>query len=97
MATTFYDPVAGGNSQLNVAGMVEPSALAGAIAADAHERVAEAVTLTIDWLEEEGRELNQLQKAKLLECVLRCSECFERQTLDTLMREFSRIADTSGG
>ena len=44
VATTFYDPVAGGAGQLNVVGMVEPSALAGNIASDAHSRVAEAVS-----------------------------------------------------
>jgi hypothetical protein len=84
VTTTFQDL-----DFVEIAGRVEPKALAGAIAADAHQRVAEAVTLTIDWLEEEGRELNQLQKTKLLECVLRCGDGFERQTLETLMRQFS--------
>jgi hypothetical protein len=76
---------------IEVAGKLEPKSLAAGIAADAHQRVAEAVTLTIDWLEEEGHGLMQVQKAKFFECVLRCADGFERQTVDSLMREFSRI------
>jgi len=42
--------------------LVEPAAIAGWIADEAHQRVAEAVTLTIDGLANDGRELNQIQR-----------------------------------
>jgi hypothetical protein len=74
-----------------VAGKLEPKGIAGEIARDAHNRVAEAVTLTLDWLEEEERPLNQVQKVQFLECVLRCMDGFERTTLETLMGEFAKI------
>jgi hypothetical protein len=49
------------------------------------------VTLTLDWVEEEGNPLSQVQKVQFVECVLRCMDGFERHTLDALMQEFSRI------
>lgn len=76
---------------VEVAGRIEPSAIAAEIARDAHNRVAEAVTLTLDWLDEEGNPLNQTQRVQLLENVLRCMDGFERATIDELMRQFSRI------
>jgi hypothetical protein len=79
-----------------VAGTLEPKAIAGEIAREAHNRVAEAVTLTLDWLEDEGRPLNQIQKTQFVECVLCCMDGFEWATLDELMREFSRIEREEG-
>jgi hypothetical protein len=75
---------------IEVAGRLEPKALAGRIASDAHERIAEAITLTIDRLEEDGRELNQLQRVELFGSVLTCVDGFERQVYDTLVEAFSR-------
>ena len=79
-----------------VAGTLEPKGIAGEIARDAHNRVAEAVTLTLDWLEEQGNPLSQVQKVQFVECVLRCMDGFERHTLDALIREFSRIERSDG-
>ena len=85
MTTTFEDLM------IEVAGRLEPKALAGRIATDAHERIAEAITLTIDRLAEDGRELNQLQRVELFGSVLTCVDGFERQGYDTLMRQFSLV------
>jgi hypothetical protein len=78
---------------VEVDGRVEPKAIAGAIATDAHNRVAEAVTLTLDWLDDEGRPLNQMQKVQFVECVLRCMDGFERSTLDEIMEAIERAND----
>ena len=78
---------------VEVDGRVEPKAIAGAIATDAHNRVAEAVTLTLDWLDDEGNPLNQTQKVQFVECVLRCMDGFERSTLDEIMEAIERAND----
>jgi hypothetical protein len=70
---------------VEVAGTVEPKAIAAGIARDAHNRVAEAVMLTLDWLEDEGNPLGQTQKIQFVECVLRCMDGFERATLDEII------------
>lgn len=75
---------------VEVTGTLEPSAIAGDIARDAHNRVAEAMTLTLDWLDDEGNPLNQTQKVQFVECVLRCMDGLERTTLDTLTEAISR-------
>lgn len=85
MSTTTY------TGFLEVAGRVEPKAIAAEIARAAHTRVAEAMTLTLDWLDEEGNPLNQKQKSQVIECVLRCMDGFEGETLTTLTEVFSKI------
>ena len=89
MATTVLKNAA----FVEVAGKLEPSALARGIARDAHNRVAEAVTLTLDWLEDEGKPLSQVQKVQFVECVLQCMDGFERATLDELVQAFSKISN----
>lgn len=91
MTTSVYDL-----GRVEVSGELDPGALAGDIAADAHERVAEALTLTVDHLEEDGRGLNQLQKIKLAESFLRCLDGFERATLDALMNAIDRAKRVGG-
>ena len=86
MATTIQDP-----GFVEVAGSLEPKAIAAEIATDAHERVGEILVLVDDWLRADGRELNQRQKIELMSTALRCMDGFERATLDTLVRQFSRI------
>jgi len=82
------------NSDLvEVDGALEPKAIAAEIARDAHSRVAEAVTLTLDWLEDENNPLNQVQKMQFVENVLRCMDGFERQTLDALTDAIGRAND----
>lgn len=76
---------------VEVAGSLEPKALASAIANDAHDRIAEGVTLAFDWLAEDGNELNQMQRVQLLSAILQHVDGLERATLDTLMDAFSRI------
>jgi hypothetical protein len=80
---------------VTVAGDLEPSAIAGHIARDAHNRVAEAVTLTLDWLENDGNPLKQTQKVQFVECVLRCMDGFERSALDEIMEAIERANDAS--
>jgi hypothetical protein len=80
---------------VEVAGTVEPKAIAGGIARDANNRVAEAVTLTLDWLEEDGNPLNQTQKVQFLESVLSCMDGFERAVLDEIMEAIERANDAS--
>jgi hypothetical protein len=76
---------------VNVKGTVEPRALAGAIATDAHHRVAEAVALTIDHLEEDGRGLNEMQKIVLVSRASLCLDGFEASVLADLAETFERI------
>lgn len=72
---------------------LDPDAIAGAIAADAHTRVAEAVTLTLDWLEDQDRALNERQKIEFIGAVLRSMDGFERETLDEITRAIERADD----
>jgi hypothetical protein len=55
------------------------NALASSIAKDMLDRAAETIVLTMDWLEEDGRELNQMQKVQLVETTLRCFDGVEAQ------------------
>jgi hypothetical protein len=55
------------------------------------------VALTLDWLEDDGKGLNQVQKIQFFECVLRCMDGFERATLDEIMESISRAAERVGG
>ena len=75
---------------VEVTGALEPRALAAGIATDAHKRVAEALALTIDNLEEDDNPLNQTQKIQFLEVALRCMDGFEREVLETLVGEIDR-------
>jgi hypothetical protein len=86
VATTLQDL-----DWFEVAGTLEPKAIAAAIARDAHNRVAEALTLTLDWLEEEGNGLNQTQKIQLVEALLRCMDGFEQNTLRELVDAFEKV------
>jgi hypothetical protein len=76
---------------VQVAGQLEPTAIAGEVARNAHNRVAEAVTLTLDWLDSDGRPLSEVQKVQFVECVLRCMDGFERDVLDELVEVCDRI------
>lgn len=86
MATTVQDL-----GFVEVTGSLEPKAIAGAVAGDAHNRVGEVLALVDDWLREDGRALNQRQKIELMATALRCMDGFERETLDTLMRALRPI------
>jgi len=76
---------------VDVLGAVEPRALAGGIAADAHRRLAEALVITMNHLEEDGRGLNELQKIALVGSTSRCLDGFEESVLAELGREFEQI------
>jgi hypothetical protein len=76
---------------VEVSGSLEPMAIAGEIAIDAHGRVGEMLALVDDWLRDDGRELNQKQRIELMSTALRCMDGFERATLDTLVAALSRI------
>lgn len=67
------------------AGTIEPEALASAIAADAHDRLGQVVTLACDWLEEAGNALNQNQKVKLAATASRLFDGFERDVLAVII------------
>jgi hypothetical protein len=76
---------------VDVLGAVEPRALAGAIAADAHRRVAEALVLTMNHLEDDGCGLNEMQKIALVGSASRCMDGFEDSVMAELRDEFERI------
>lgn len=78
---------------IEVPNRIEPRALAGSIAANASERIAETLVYTFRACEEDGRELNDLQKATLVEGLLRCWDGFEDATLDTLLEAVGRYDD----
>ena len=59
--------------------ITDRDALAAGIAKDVLDRAAETIVLTMDWLEEDGRELNQMQKVQLVETALRCFDGVEAQ------------------
>ena len=82
--------------RVEVAGALEPSAIAGEIAADAHERIGEILALVDDWLRDDGRELNQRQKIELMSTALRSMDGFERATLETLMEAFAGTEEARG-
>lgn len=92
MATTIPD-----SGFVEVGGTLEPAAIAAEIASDAHRRVAEAMTLTVDHLDYDDHGLNQLQKVELTENFLRCLDGFERSTLDELMRRFEEANRQGSG
>lgn len=71
-------------------GKLEPEALAGAIARDAHDRLGDVVVLTIDWLAEGGQPLTQKQKAALTTNASRLFDGFERDVLNVLLAEVQR-------
>ena len=70
---------------VEVAGHIEPSAIAGAISADAYDRLGQVVILTCDWLEEQNNELTQNQKCALATNALRLFDGFEAQILDVVL------------
>jgi hypothetical protein len=76
---------------VDVLGAVEPRAIAGAIARDAHERMAEAIAVTRDALENGGRGLSQVQEVELLLNASRALDGFEAATLAVLERAFEPI------
>lgn len=67
-----------------VRGVVETDALARAIANQVRDRVAEAVVLTGNWLEEDGLELNEPQKMMFVSVALRCFDGLDAQLLQTI-------------
>ena len=60
-------------------GTLEPDAIAAAIAHDVLERAAELIVLTIDHLDEDGRELSERQKQALMYESLRAFDGTEAQ------------------
>ena len=86
MATTSEDL-----GFVEVSGTLEPKALAGEIARDAHTRVGEILALVDDWLRDGGRELDQRQKIELMSTAFCSMDGFERATLETLMEAFAGI------
>lgn len=90
MATTGF---------VSVSGRLEPDALAGNIAANAHRRVGELVALTGDWLENLERPLTQVQKIDLMANALRLMDGFEGDVAltvtDAIEGADRRGADTS--
>ncbi len=74
-------------SPTRVTGSFEPDALAASIAHSVQTRVAEVVTLTIDRLAEDDRELNQLQKIELVQFAVSVFDGVEREVLDEIERE----------
>lgn len=76
---------------VDVLGAVEPRALAGAIAAEAHRRAAEALVIAANYLEDDGRGLNELQKIELVASGSRCLDGFEAAVLAELADAFKRI------
>jgi hypothetical protein len=65
---------------------VDVGALAATIKNDAYARVSSAVTSLIQELDDEGRPLNELQRAAVLEHVLSAFDGFERNTARELVR-----------
>lgn len=63
---------------------VDVGALSGALNLDAVRAVARTVVLTMDWLEEAGRGLNQVQKLELMEAALLATEGLEQGYLAEL-------------
>lgn len=59
--------------------ITDRDALAASIAKDVLDRAAETIVLTMDWLEEDDRELNQMQKVQLVETALQCFDGVETQ------------------
>ena len=76
---------------VNVSGTVEPKALAGGIASEAHGRVAEAIALAINQLEEGRNGFNELQKIALVKSTIWCMDGFEASVLADLADTFGRI------
>jgi hypothetical protein len=76
---------------VEVKGSIEPGALAGEFARNAHNRVGEILTLICDWLEGDGNGLNQTQKVEFNAVALRCMDGFYREVLDELVEVCDRI------
>jgi hypothetical protein len=74
-----------------VMGALEPDAIAGHIASNAHRRVGQLVALVDDWLAEQNNALNQKQKVELSSTALRLMDGFEQEVIDTLVEECDRI------
>jgi hypothetical protein len=76
---------------VDVIGALEPGAIAGSIAGEAHNRLAETLELTIDSLGEQDRELNQLQRIELLRNASQAFDGFEGYVFNVLMDDLNRI------
>jgi hypothetical protein len=66
---------------------IEVDALAGAITRNVLRAAAETVVLTVDWLEQQRRELNQLQKIELVRTALLSFQGIEEDVKDAIQRE----------
>lgn len=78
-------------------GSLEPDAIAAAIASDVIGRAAEAIVITIQHLDEDGRELNEIQKHMLVRTAMRCFDGTEaeiRAELDRAIEWANRDAAT---
>lgn len=67
-------------------GAIELDSVAAEIAIDVHDRAAEAAALTIGWLRDDGRALNEMQEIRLIATVIRCFDGTERGIHETLAR-----------
>jgi hypothetical protein len=82
---------------VDVLGALEPTALAGTVAANAHRRLGELVALTLSWLEEDGNPLNEKQAMMLAANASRMFDGFETETLAAVLADVERIRVREAG
>ncbi len=76
---------------VQVNGKLEPSAIAGEIAANVHRRIGEFLVCSAEWLEDEGRPLNQLQRVHIAGSASRIFDGIEDEVLETVRGAADRI------
>lgn len=73
-----------------VNGHLEPSAIAGAIAIDAHQRLGEMIVCTCTWLDDDGNGLNEKQQTELTANASRFFDGFEQGVIDEILNAVRR-------
>lgn len=81
---------------VDVSGKLEPSALAGGIAIEAHNRLGEMVVCTADWLDDDGNPLTQRQVTALTSNASRFFDGFEGVVIDLISDAISDANMRSG-
>jgi hypothetical protein len=76
---------------------VDIGALACSISADAAERLANAISCAFLWPEEDGRSLDELQKATILRSLFQHYDGFEATTARELKQELGRAGIATVG
>jgi hypothetical protein len=76
---------------VDVVGAIEPKALAGGIARNAHHRLGELVALTCGWLEEDSNGLNEKQRIALTANASMLFDGFEGDGLKEILQHVERI------